>query len=184
VLGALADQLLTPDRLVTLIREAVHHRRAQAANNATQRDVLRKDLKTTEGQIERMLVAVAEGAIPDMSILREKMGQLNTRRDECIHHLNMLDSDLPDIRQALSSQQAATVAANLKRRLLDAPRALQRRYVRGLVSEIIVDREKAVIAGPRTAIAECVSDPAKLGAVLSSVREWRTRQESNSSDWG
>src|SRR5207342_1699120 len=73
-------------------------------------------------------------------------------------------------------QQAASIAENLKRRLLDAPRSLQKRYVHGLVSEIVVDREKAVISGPREAVAAAVSTPDKLGGVLGSVREWRRAQ--------
>ena len=123
--------------------------------------------------------AVADGTIPDMALLRTKMNELNAQRDECARHLQMLDTDLPELRQTLSKQQAATVAATLKRRLLDAPRALQRRYVRGLVSEIVVNRDTAVISGPRAAIAAYTSDPSRLGSVPSFVRKWRTRQDSN-----
>jgi CRISPR-associated protein Cas1 len=38
--------------------------------------------------------------------------------------------------QALSSQQARSVAATLKPRLIDAPKGLQRRYVRGLAATV------------------------------------------------
>ena len=179
VLGALADQLLTPERLVILLREAIRHRRSLAANDATQRTALRSSLKNAETKIERLLAAVAEGTIPDMALLRTKMNELNGQRDECARHLQILDTDLPELRQTLSKQQAATVATTLKRRLLDAPRALQRRYVRGLVSEIVVDREIAVISGPRAAIAAYASDPGRLGSVPSFVREWRTGQDEN-----
>jgi site-specific DNA recombinase len=179
VLGALADQLLTPERLVILLREAIRHRHSLAANHATQRAALRSSLKNAEAQIERLLGAVADGTIPDMVLLRTKMNELNAQRDECTRHLQILDTDLPELRHALSKQQAVTVAAALKRRLLDAPRALQRRYVRGLVSEIVVNRDMAVISGPRAAIAAYTSDPSRLGSVPSFVREWRTRQDSN-----
>lgn len=71
-------------------------------------------------------------------------------------------------------QQAASIAENLKQRLLEAPHALQKRHVHGLVSEIIVDREMAVISGPRD-VAAAVSAPDRLGefSVLY-VNEWRT----------
>ena len=179
VLAALADQLLTPERLVTLLREAIRHRRDLASNNAGRRSALQKDLKHAETSIERLLTAVADGTVPDMSLLRGKLDELNKKREECIAHLRMLDQVLPELRQALSNQQAASTAAMLKRRLLDAPRPLQRRYVRGLVSEIIVNRETAIISGPRSAVAACASDPAKLGVVPGSVREWRPQGESN-----
>ena len=139
VLGALADQLLTLERLVILLREAIRRRRSLAANHTTQRTALRSNLKSTEAQIERLLAAVTEGTTPDMALLRTKMREWNGQRNKCARHLQILDTDLPELRQTLSKQQAATVAATLKRRLLDALRALQRRYVRGLVSEIVVD---------------------------------------------
>ncbi len=179
VVTGLADQLLTPDRLTILLREALLHRRATASSNTAQRSALRNNLKSTETQIDRLLTAVAEGAIPDASALRRKMADLNGRRDECLNLLSAIDNDLPELRQSLSKQQAASIAKNLKQRLLEAPHALQKRYVHGLVSEIIVDRERAVISGPREAVAAAVSAPDKLGGVLGSVREWRTRQDSN-----
>ena len=180
VVTALADRLLTPDRLTTLLREAIRHRRAIASGNASQRSALRNDLKSIETQIDRLLTAVAEGSVPDVSSLRKKMDDLNGRRDECLNLLRALDNELPEFRQSLSKQQAASIAKNLKQRLLEAPHALQKRYVHGLVSEIVVDREKAVISGPREAVAAAVSAPDKLGGVRGSVREWRTGQDSNS----
>lgn len=75
----------------------------------------------------------------------------------------------------LSNQQARSVAATLKRRLLEAPKATQRRYVRGLVSNIVVNRELAVITGPQAAIASYASNPDTIPMVPGLVREWRTR---------
>lgn len=59
----------------------------------------------------------------------------------------------------------------MKRRLLDAPKPLQRRYVHGLVSEIVVDRDKAVISGPHAAIAAAVTSGALEKEVRSFVRD-------------
>jgi hypothetical protein len=53
---------------------------------------------------------------------------------------------------------------------------LKRRYVGGLVSEIVVDREKAVISGPRAAIAATVTSRNFGCKVLTSVRDWRSAQ--------
>jgi hypothetical protein len=46
--------------------------------------------------------------------------------------------EAPQYRQALSRQQAITLAASLQRRLLEAPKPLWRRYVRGLASNIAI----------------------------------------------
>ena len=109
-------------------------------------------------------------------MLRGKLDHLNARRDECLALDAGLGMDQPDLRQVLSRQQAVSVAANLKRRLLDAPRPLQKRYVHGLVSEIVVGPDSAVISGPSAAVGLAVSSPEQLAGVRSLVREWRSAQ--------
>ena len=64
-------------------------------------------------------------------------------------------------------------------RLLDAPKPLKRRYLRGLVSHIILNREKAIITGPSSAIAASLTSGDFDAPILTSVREWRTGQDSN-----
>jgi hypothetical protein len=111
--------------------------------------------------------------------LRQKLDGLNGRRDECLGLLGSLDAEQPEIRHAFSRQQAAAMASNFKQKLLNAPKLVQKRYVHGLVSEIIVDRDKAVISGPPAAIAAAVSAGTLEGGVRTSVRDWRARQDSN-----
>jgi site-specific DNA recombinase len=179
VVSALADQLLTPGRLQELLKAAQRHRRASSAGALQQRSGLRKELKAIEAQIDRLFSAVAEGTIGDTALLRAKLDGLHARREGCLQLLSVTDAEVPALRQTLSKQQAITMAANLKKRLLDAPQALKRRYVRGLVSNIIVDREKAVISGPPAAIAAAITRGSFSDEVRSSIREWRTRQDSN-----
>jgi site-specific DNA recombinase len=171
VISALADQLLTPERLTSLLREAHRHRR--------RRTTLQKQLRETDKQLQRLYTALAEGAVDDTETFRGTVKGLEEKRDELTRHLSLLDTDSPPLRQALSKQQAASVASNLKRKLLDAPPALQRRYVRGLVSEITVDRGMATISGPPAAIAAAISSPDQMGDVRTFVPEWCPRQDSN-----
>jgi site-specific DNA recombinase len=180
VLGALADQLLTPERLTTILHEALKYRREMASQSGAKRTALKTGLKDIQTQIERLVTAVADGTVPDMALIRPKLDDLNTRREECVQHLTLLDQNLPELRQALSNQQARSVAATLKRRLMDAPKGLQRRYVRGLVATVTVSKELAIITGPEAALASCASNPDHLGAVPGSMRGWCPQRESNS----
>ena len=181
VLSALADQLLTPDRLTALLREAIRHRKANLSGNQAKRAALRRELKTLEGQIERLYDAIAQGIVTDTTLLRGKIDGLMGRRDECTRLLAALEAEQPPLRQAFSRQQASTMAATLKRRLLDAPKGLQKRYLQGLVTQIVVDQEKAVISGPPAAIAAAASAGDLNGGVRTSVRGWRALGESNPS---
>ncbi len=180
IVGALADQLLTPERLPIILREAQKHRHALASGNVHRRTTLRRQLKEADTQIRRLYAALAEGTVKDTGLFREALNDLEARRDESIRLLSLLDVEAPSLRRVLSKAQARTVAATLKRRLMEAPPPMQRRYVHGLVSEIVVDREKAVIAGPKAAIAAAITSGAYKSEVRSFVREWRTRRDSNS----
>ncbi len=179
VLGALADEIITPERLVVTIREALRHRRERASQTAAKRQTLKLALKNVEAQIERLVSAVAAGTIPDMALVRGKLEQFGAERDECHRHLVLLDQNLPELRQGFSNQQARFIAATLKRRLLDAPRPIQRHFVRGLVSSIVVNREAIVISGSKVALAACASNPDSLASVPSYVPKWCALGESN-----
>ncbi|HEY5237419.1 MAG TPA: recombinase family protein [Rhizomicrobium sp.] len=179
VIGALTDQLLNPERLPVLLREAHKHRRALTSGNLHRRSALRRQLKETDAQIRRLYTALAEGIAGDTALFREALHGLEAKRDESIRLLSLLDVETPPVRHALSKAQAQAVAATLKRRLIEAPPPMQRRYIHGLVSEIVVDREKAVISGPRAAIAAAITAGTHNSEVRSFVREWRTRQDSN-----
>jgi site-specific DNA recombinase len=180
VLGALADRLLSPERLPTLIREALGHRHKAATQNRMRKSALEKQVRETSAKIDRLIAAVAGGDLPDMKPVRAQIDELTRHRDEGAHLLAALDSELPQLRQTLSKQQAVSIAGNLKRKLLDASGPLQKRYVHGLVTEIVVNSETATISGQPLALAAAVASPDKLGEVRSFVREWRTRRDSNS----
>ena len=181
VVGALADKMLTAERLPVLLREAQRHRKALASGNLQRRSTLRKQRAEIEKQIDNLLTAIAEGTIPDPALVRDKLSVLQGSRDECIRLLSQIECEAPALRQALSKAQASTVAAKLRRGLLEAPAAVQRRYVRGLISEIVVDSDKAVVCGPKAAIAAAITAGEIKSEVRSSVREWRALGESNPS---
>ena len=181
VLSALAGTLITGERLVGLLREATRHRREMVSQTAVRRQALKTSLKNIDTQLGRLLEAVADGLLPDMAALRSKVDQLNAERDECSRHLALLDAPIPAYRQGLSNRQAETVALTLKRRLLDAPKAIQRNYVRGLVGKVVVGREVAVISGSNAALAACASNPENLPAVPALSRKWCALGESNPS---
>jgi len=122
-----------------ILRQAHAHRRSLAKGSVHRRSELTKRLKMAEARIGRLHNAVADGLVTDTDLFRRDLATLHTERDECTRLLEMLDTDIPQFRQALSKQQASTIAADMKRRLLDAPKPLQRRYVRGPICEIVLD---------------------------------------------
>lgn len=179
VIGALTDQLMTPDRLTSLLREVQRHRREIASDNVHRRTTLRKQLRETEAQLQRLYAALGEGLVTDTASFQRSLQALEAKRTETERLLLLLNSDLAPVRQAFSNQQAATIAATLKRKLLEASPPLQRSYVRGLVSKIVINKERAIVSGPSAAVAAAMTSPDKLGEVRTFDRKWRTRSDSN-----
>ncbi len=179
VISALADRLLTPERLPQLLREAQKHQNATASGTLQRRSEMRKRLRDLETQANRLLSALAEGTVADTALFRAKLASIESEREQCIQLLSRLETEAPQFRQVLSNGQAADLAQRFKRALLEAPKPVQRRYVHGLVSEIRIDAEKAVICGSRAAIASAVTSGELAGRVPTFVRDWRARQDSN-----
>ena len=178
VVSALADKLLTPDRLPQLLREAQRRQHAMASGNLHRRSAMRKRLKELDTQANRLLTAL-EGTVGDTALFRAKLSAIESEREQCIQLLSRIDTETPRFRHTLSNRQSADLSQRLKKALLEAPKPIQRRYVHGLVSEIRVDAEKVVISGSRAAIATAVTSGQLAGTVPSFVREWRTGEDSN-----
>jgi len=154
-------------------------RERDASGNLKRRSTLRRQLEDVNRKIRNLYAALADGTAGDTALFREALHGLESQREETIRLLSLLDIEAPSLRRALSKAQAQAVAAKLKTRLIEAPPPMQRRYVHGLVSEILVDREKAVISGPNATIAAAIAAQALNGEVRSFVRDWRTGQDSN-----
>ena len=179
VVGALVDRLLTADRLTTLLREVQRHRKTIASDAGHRRASFRNRIKGADTRVGRLYAALAEGTVTDTSKFRETLKAIEAERDECIRLLGLLDVEVPALRQSLSKQQAQSVAATLRRRLLEAPPPVKRCYVRGLVSQIVVDKEMAVISGPPAAVAAAATSGALSAEFRGFVREWWAQQDSN-----
>jgi DNA invertase Pin-like site-specific DNA recombinase len=179
VVSALADKLLTADRLPQLLREAQKHQNAMASGNLHRRSAMRKRLKELDAQANRLLTALAEGTVGDTALFRSKLSALESEREQYIQLLSGIDTETPRFRQALSNRQSVDLSQRLKNALLEAPKPILRRYVHGLVSEIRVDAERVVISGSRAAIAAAMTSGQLAGTVPSFVRNWCTGRDSN-----
>ncbi len=175
VVGALADQLLIPERLSELLRAATRHDRALKSGNAQRRSALRKQQSELQRKIGNMHDAIASGLAHDTPLFRENLHRLEDQHDETCRLLSQLEIEPRSFRRALSKAQAQVLAAKLKQSLIEAPPPLQRRYLHGLVAQIVVDKEKAIISGPKAAIAAAITQGTYQTEVPSFVREWRTR---------
>ena len=78
-------------------------------------------------------------------------------------------------------EKISLVSTLLRDRLHHGPMEMRQAYARLLMDEVAVTQDEIQISGSRVILARVASDGANMPppAVLSFVREWRARKDSN-----
>ena len=82
VLDNLEARILAPERLEILLRGLLDRARNKTEVDAAKAKELRKKLRDTEGKIERLYAAVADGTVGDTSMFRKSLSDVEAERDE------------------------------------------------------------------------------------------------------
>lgn len=184
-LDTIANRLLTPERaqkIVAAVAKRREDRRGDASHALAQ---LRGQLGQANKRIRNLLDALAEGVVGDSDLFKEKIAEAETERAELLRLIEMQEAQVREALKPITIDQAKIAATRLRRLIGDAPTDLKKRYIRALVSEIVVGKSEIVISGPKDALAKAVSGEALAhlaagaGPVRSFIREWRTRKDSN-----
>jgi DNA invertase Pin-like site-specific DNA recombinase len=179
-LNALTTRLLTPERTQAIVAAVAKKRETRRGDSIHALNQLRGQLSQVNKRIRNLLDAIAEGAVKDSDLFKEKMQEAETERADLIRLIDAQERQVKEALKPITIDQAKIAAARLKRLLDEAPADLKKRYVRAFVSEIVVGKSEIVISGPKDALAEAVSSDnlanvaAASGPVRSFIREWRT----------
>jgi site-specific DNA recombinase len=106
---------------------------------------------------------------------------LRLRRDELSQQASALQRRIAEGEPELTEDSIARLAAFLKEKLKDGSPELKQAYVRLVLSEVAVSDDAIRITGSKTRLAKAAATEmadTPMG-VLSFVREWRPRQDSN-----
>ena len=173
VLTALADKVLTPERLKAMLQEMrLHLKQAQAQQSDGLR-VLQKELDELETATNRLYEAVEKGLLPMDDMLSRRVQKLKARRDAVM--LEMAGAwrtkDIP--LAALSSRQLDSVATAMRSRLLDRSSGFSKRYLRQFVSAISFDGQRVRMQGKKAALlAAAMGEKMGTSAVPTSGMGW------------
>ena len=162
VFREVSTQILQPDHLVALLDEQLRTAIEREVRNRDRLRQMRQDHKETEAGIARLLGLVEKGLMDaeDTSMRERAAGQPRFRNDE-------LADQLFDLNRGLAIAEPTITPEKIERLQLLVNK------VRVDDREIHISGSKAVLA--RSAAGGLVTPP----AVLSFVREWRTRQACN-----
>ena len=113
--------------------------------------------------------------------MRERFINLRFRRDELSEQISDLTRRLAMAEPVLTPDKIDKLALLLRDKLHSGPPDLRQAYVRLLLNEVCVQPHEIRISGSKAVLARSAAEGVAktTPAVLSFVREWRTRQDSN-----
>ena len=128
-----------------------------------------------------MLELVENGLMHAEDAERERLTGLKLQRDEIAREAADLQKRMATGEPRVTPEKVARLAVLLRNKLYEGPPELRQAYARLLLNEVTVSDQEIRISGSKAILARAASEDADIPApaVLSFVREWRARQDSN-----
>ena len=184
VLNRLADTVLAPQRLQTLMAELRKRIKSSKDDQQDRINALNRQIKQVEERQQRLLEAIETGIIALDDTTQRRAQQHKAAREALFIELAGVRraQALPAV-EHLKASQVDAFGKVLRQKLLAKDSPLAKRYLTLLVDEIVVEDQAATIKGSYGALASTLQQM-KRGAsnnqVPSFMSEWRARRDSNS----
>ncbi len=182
VTGEVAKRVLEPERLGAMLEGYVKSAAERGGQDKERLTKLRHAHKEAEAGLARLLELVEKGLLHvEDSALRERLVGLKLQRDEIAKDIGDLQKRMSSAEPIITPEKIGRVSVLLRDKLYNGPPELKQAYARLLMDEVRVTDEEVRITGSNAVLARAASDGMEQStpAVLSFVREWRTRQDSN-----
>jgi site-specific DNA recombinase len=184
VINTICTRLLTAER-VSAIVNSVSARREEDHDSTTRTlQHLKRQFAQLTTRAKKLLTAVGDGLVKDDGIFKEEYQCVLDERANLQRLIDTEEHLLRDQIKPITQMGAEEVAARLRERLAQAPKALQKRLVRALVDGVVVSPGEIVIHGPHDGLAETASgakEPTfpRRAKVHAFGRKWLPGQDSN-----
>lgn len=177
----LADQLLTPERLTTLLSGLMTRQTARDADIAERVGRLHSAFDETEERLNRLYQAIEGGLIdPTDPTLKKRVETLQHERDIARETLDRAIAESnPQAR--ITPERIAAFVTLMRKNVLAGETSFRRAWLRSIIDRVEVDDREIRINGRRSTLERLVTQNAAIaGGVPSFVRKWRAREDSNS----
>ena len=182
VIDEVSEQILQPEHLKDLLGEYLRTAIEREDRNRDRLRQMRQDHKEAEAGIARLLELVEKGLMDaEDASMRERLVNLRFRRDELADQIADLTRRLAMAEPVITPEKIEKVALLLREKLYSGPPDLRQAYARLLLNEVRVDDREIRISGSKAVLARTAAGGVAktTPAVLSFVREWRARNDSN-----
>ncbi len=118
---------------------------------------------------------------PDAPELRDRLVALRSQKAELDRDAARLQGNLQTGQLELSPEKLKTLSIEMRRRLAEGPPDLRQAYMRLLLDTVTVDHHSIRLDGSPAILEKLASRGLSKSSpeVLSFVREWRPREDSN-----
>jgi site-specific DNA recombinase len=182
VVDELTSRVLQPNRLHALLAGYLKTESSRTDENKGRLSRMRQAHKEAETAIVRLLELVEKGLMEAADPnLKERLVALKVQRDELAQDIAELQKRITTGEPAITPEKVEEFATLLRDQLHHGPPELRQAYARLAMREVRVSDKEIRITGSKAVLARAAAQG--LGetppGVLSFVREWRPRQDSN-----
>ena len=152
VLTALADKVLTPERLKLMLRELKVRLKNVKAGHDDQARVYQRELTELDQATNRLYEAVEKGILPMDDTLTARAQRLKGRRDALMIEMASARRSKEMPMSALNAAHVEAFGVALRARLQAGAGSFPKRYLRQFVSEIRYDGRRLTMSGRKDAL--------------------------------
>jgi site-specific DNA recombinase len=179
VTSHVADRLLVPDRVASLLADIVD-RRATASGEVQDRiEQLSREVSTAEDKLRRLYALVEEGVTDLDEVLKVRLADIKADRDRARSALERIKGQSPAAQ--IDRAKIERFGSLMRENITTGDIPFRKGYLRALIDAVEVDDRVIRIHGSKSTLELAVvasSQPGKNG-VRSFVRKWRSLGESN-----
>ena len=182
VVDQLADRIFQPDRLAKLLETFISDGEQAEQDRRQRLGRLKAELTETEGAIQKLLDMVEKGHMDlDDPALVERLRKHKANRARLNDEIGLGTRPASAGPLTITPSKLERISGLMRDALKSGDIEFRRAYLRMFVHRVEVSRREVRISGPKSALARAASSdpPAPGPEVLSFVREWRPRRDSN-----
>ena len=180
VLTALADKVLTPERLKEMLRELKARLKKVKAGHDDQARIYQRELTELDQATNRLYEAVEKGLLPMDDTLTARAQRLKGRRDALMIEMASARRSKEMPVSALNAAHVEAFGVALRARLQAGAGSFPKRYLRQFVSEIRYDGKRLTMSGRKDALlVAALEKQMGTAGVPTSGLSWLPDQGSN-----
>ena len=179
ILSNVKQQLLTPDRLKSILEALIERRSVKDQAIADRKTSLDASLNQVNDKLGRLYKAIEEGMIELDQDLKARVAALKNEKaliEASVDRLTLHSSSQGQI----SPERLEAFAKLMRSKLETGDTQARKAYLRSVISHIEVDDQKIRIIGNKANLAGLITGQSSQQAnVRGFVRKWRAQGESN-----